>query len=308
MGNRRSTRRTYSMVVTVFFAVACMLTGGCQTTTGGSAYRQDTEAVTEEDIPVKEQEYSAEEYEKMGDRGFERDNLEVAFLNYGKALKLKPKNQNLRCKRAWVLLAGNFNDEAVREFNTVLAKDEKSAAALEGLGQAYFQMKRYDQAREEFKKALAIDETRWRSHNFLGIMYNHENDPVRAIEEFKAALVVQPDSGILYNNLGMAYNLAGQNGMAVAAYQKAYELGAPREKTLNNLGIVLVKMGHIVKAEDVFMEAGDKAKAYNNLGCVYMSQGNYDMAEKSFESAVSSSPEPYSKASENLTKCRRKIN
>jgi len=302
--------RSLRMVVMVFFAVGCMLAGACSWAVdqgGHRPYRTHAEVI-EEDIAASDERYSAEEFESMGDGGFKRGNLEHAFLNYEKALRLKPKNQNLRCKRAWVLLAGNFNDEAAKEFETVLSKNENSAAAREGLGQAYFQMKRYDQALAEFEKALIIDATRWRSRNYVGIMYNHKNNPLRAIQEFTSAIAIKPDSGILYNNLGMAYNLAGRYSEALDAYQKAYELGAPREKTLNNLGIVLAKMGRIVKAEDVFMEVGDEAQAYNNLGCVYLSAGDYEMARKSFETALRISPEPYSRASENLKKCRRMMN
>ena len=298
-------RHSYSWVVMSVLAIGCMLAAGCSRAVsqqGSLVYQPRSEVYAEEDIQER---YSAEEYEEMGDAGFSRADLEFAYMNYGKALKMDPKNQSLRSKRAWVLLAGNFNDEAAREFTVVLEKNKNSAAAREGLGQAHFQKKQYDQALVEFKKALEIDATRWRSHNFIGIMYNHNNDSLQAVEEFKAALAIKPDSGIIYNNLGMAYSLAGGYEEAVAAYHKAYELGAPREKTLNNLAMALAKMGRIVRAEDVFKEVGDEARAYNNIGCVYLAQGDQEMAAKSFESALRSSVDPYSTASKNLNKCRR---
>lgn len=307
METRIAVRRLYCLVMMCALAIGCMLAGGCSraiVTQGGTVYKQPSEVFSEEDI---EPSYTAEEYEAMGDAGFSRADLEFAFLNYSKALKKDPENQGLRSKRSWVLLAGDYNDEAAAGFKAVLVENENSAAAREGLGQAYFQMKKYDQAREEFRKALAIDETRWRSHNFIGIMCNHNGDPLQAIEEFKAAIAISPDSGILYNNLGMAYNQAGGYDEALAAYQKAHELGAPREKTLNNLGVVLAKMGRTTRAEDVFREVGHEAQAYNNMGCVYAAQGEYEMAVESFESALQISADPYIKASENLQKCRRAV-
>ena len=310
MDNRIGTGRAYCIVVTVFLVVGCMLTAGCSKAVDqkhANAHQPQVEAVAKEDIPASKQDYSAEEYEKMGDGGFKRGNFEIAFLNYEKALRLKPKNQNLRCKRAWVLLAGNFNDEAAIEFKTVLAKDKKSAAAREGLGQACFQMKRYDEAREQFKQAIALDARRWRSHNFLGIIYNHAGDHARAIEEFKAALAVQPDSGILYNNLGMAYTLTGNYAEAMTAFNRAYELGAPREKALNNFGLALAKTGNVSGAREVFVEAGDEARAYNNLGCVYLAQGDYANALQFFEKAVNLSPDDAGTAEKNLKKCRREM-
>lgn len=307
MDNRIAVSRLHCLVIMLVLAIVCMLAGGCSRAVGQHrdiVYQQPSDVFSEEDI---EPSYTAEEYEEMGDAGFSRADLEFAFLNYSKALRIDPKNQVLRCKRAWVLLAGNFNNEAAAGFKEVLAKNENSAAAREGLGQAYFQMKKYDQAREELSKALAIDATRWRSHNFIGIIYNHSGDHLEAIEEFKAAIAINPDSGILYNNLGMAYNLAGGYEEALAAYQKAHELGAPREKMLNNLGVVLAKMGRIAKAEDVFREVGHEAQAYNNMGCVYAAQGEYQKAVDSFESALQISADPYTKASENLKKCRRAV-
>ena len=269
----------------------------------GVIYRPEPAAVEEQPAPNKE--LTADEYEQMGDAGFRRDDLAAAYLNYGKALRLKPDRQNLRCKRAWVLLAGGFNKEAAQEFRAVLEKHKNSAAALEGLGQALFQMKRYDEAGEQFKQAVALDARRWRSRNFLGIMYNQAGDHTRAIEQFKAALVVQPDSGIVYNNLGMAYSMTGDYAEAMAAFNKAYELGAPREKTLNNFGLALAKTGNAAGAREVFVEAGDEARAYNNLGCVYLAQGDYEMALQSFEKAVSLAPDDAGTAEKNLKKCRR---
>lgn len=292
-------------VMALLFAAACVLTAGCTRAVEpkGVIYRP-AEAEAEIEIE-KPKHYTADEYEKMGDDAFRRDSLEFAFLNYEKALKLKPNRQNLRCKRAWVLLAGGFNKEAEQEFKAVLEKHADSAAAREGLGQAFFQLKRYDEAREQFKQAIALDARRWRSHNFLGITYNQAGDHARAIEEFKAALAVQPDSGILYNNLGMAYSMAGDYGEAMAAFNRAYELGAPHEKTLNNFGLALAKTGNVDGAREVFVEAGDEARAYNNLGCVYLARGDYEMALQSFEKAVSLAPDDAGTAEKNLKKCRR---
>ena len=136
-------RHVYCIVVASLLVAVCFLFWGCSASVGqqtGVIYQPRSEVFAEEDIEP----YSAEEYEARGDAGFSRADLEFAFLNYSKALRLKPKNQGLRCKRAWVLLAGNFNDDAAEGFQAVLAKNNNSAAAREGLGQAYFQMKKYD--------------------------------------------------------------------------------------------------------------------------------------------------------------------
>ncbi len=307
MNYRITTGHAHVLALAAVCVLGVMLGGGCTRAVEphGVIYRPDEGAA--EEMAADAKHYTAGEYEQMGDAGFRRGDLEFAYVNYGKSLKQAPKSLNLRCKRAWVLLAGGFNREAEQEFKAVLKKYADSAAAREGLGQAYFQMKRYDQAREQFEKALAVDANRWRSRNFLGIMYNHDNAPEWAIQEFMAALAVKPDSGILFNNLGMAYSRAGRFEEALGAYRKAYELGAPREKTLNNLGIVLATMGRVEGAREVFVETGGEALAYNNLGCVYLFQGDYENAEQSFEKAMSASPD--SKAAEdNLKKCRRQMN
>lgn len=294
-------------VMVLVAALGCVLAAGCTRAVEPqrAVYRPAEAAAVAEVVPEKPRQYTADEYEKMGDDAFRRDNLEFAFLNYEKALNLKPDRRNLRCKRAWVLLAGGFSKEAEKEFRAVLDKDSGSAAAREGLGQALFQMTRYDEAREQFRQAVALDARRWRSRNFLGIMYNQAGDHERAIEEFKAALVQQPDSGIIFNNLGMAYSMSGAYGEAAAAFKRAYELGAPREKTLNNFGLALAKTGNVAGAREMFVEAGDEARAYNNLGCVFLAQGDYEMALQSFEKAVSLAPDNAGTADKNLKKCRR---
>jgi len=312
MDNRIRARLTQLIFLTVWLATGCILAAGCskavEQKSSPYALQQNVKAAPgafprEEAVAEKKEDFSASEYEKLGDINFKGGNFEAAFLNYEKAFRISPRDQTVRCKRAWVLVAGNFNSDAASEFEAILAKNENNASALEGLGQAYFQMKRYDHAQEQFQKALTIDSGLWRSRNYLGIIYDHKNQPQQAIQEFLAAIAVEHDQGILYNNLGMAYTLTGNYDDAVPAFRKALDLNSPREKTLNNLGIALAKKGRTDEARAIFIKAGGEAKANNNLGCVFMAQGDYAGAAKSFESAVRSMPESYRQANENLKRC-----
>lgn len=267
------------LVATCLLIGACLLSSGCSKAVeqGNSSFQikpaaAADKAKTQSLAEAEKQEYSASEYERIGDLNFKRKNFETAFINYEKALLRNPKDQGLKSKRAWVLVSANLNSDAVREFNALLAKNEKDARAREGLGQAYFQMKRYDQAQEQFLKALELDPGLWRSRTYLGIIYDHTNQPRRGIQEFTAAIAVKPDCALLHNNLGMAYAQAGIYEEAVSAYRKALELGAPREKTLNNLGLALAQAGQPEQARAAFRQAGCEEQANNNIRKALLTQ------------------------------------
>jgi tetratricopeptide (TPR) repeat protein len=249
-------------------------------------------------------EMTGDELERSGDLLLSRGNLDKAFVQYEKALKLKPDNIRVQYKKGLLFVLGRMNEDAIKEFQDVLEREPRYALAYKGLGQAFFQMKRYDQAEENFRKAVELDPKLWKAHNSLGIIYDYRKRYDMAIQEYSAAISLRPDNGLLYNNLGVSYAMAGENEKAINAFNKALETECSGSKVYNNLGLVLAKSGRYDEALEAFRKGGGKAHAHNNLGCVYLKQGEFDKAISCFEKAIEMNPAFYIKAGENLRKAR----
>ncbi len=253
------------------------------------------------DIPSED--LTAEDYERMGDNHIARNDLQRAFSEYRRALKLKPEAAKVRYKNAMISLQFDINDEALEDFQFILEREPGFVLAHEGAGRAYFQMKKFDQAEIQFKKALEADDTLWESHNFLGIINDFRNNYAQAVLEYEAALALKPGNGLLYNNLGLSFALAGEYEKAVAAFNRALENGFTNGKLVNNLGMALAKQGKYPEALYMFKQAGDLSQAYNNMGCFYLVQGDTQNAADYFNKAIGAKPEFYDKAYENIKKC-----
>jgi tetratricopeptide (TPR) repeat protein len=249
-------------------------------------------------------EMTGDELERSGDLLLSRGNLSKAFVQYEKALKLKPDNIRVQYKKGLLFLLGRMNEDAIKEFQGILEREPEYALAYKGLGQAFSQVKKYDQAEENLRKAVELDPQLWKAHNSLGIIYDCQKRYDMAIKEYNAAIKLRPDNGFLYNNLGLSYAMAGENEKAINAFNKALEAKYFGRKVYNNLGLVRAKSGRYDEALETFRKGGGEAHAHNNLGCIYLEQGEFDKAISCFEKAIEINPTFYVKAGENLRKAR----
>jgi len=241
------------------------------------------------------------DHERLGDGYFSQGKLELACVQYERALQHNPHNIRIYYKKGLLFLGAKMPKAAVQEFQQVIKAQPDHALAHQGLGQAFFHMNKCAEAETHFKKALDLDATLWKAHNFLGVIYDYQGNHEMAIGEYEAAITLNASSGFLYNNLGVSYSLAGKYEKAIHAFSRALEIGrSPR--IYNNVGLVLSKLGRYEEAFEAFRKAGGEAEAYNNLGCVYLQQGELEKAIHSFEKAIALKPAFYAKAGENLRK------
>jgi Flp pilus assembly protein TadD len=248
--------------------------------------------------------WTSDEHERLGDHYLDKGNLVMAFVQYEKSKKINPDNTRIYYKKGLLSISAEKYEDAVKEFQEVLAKDPAHALAHHGLGQACFQMKKYDEAEAHAQEALEFDASLWQAHNLLGIIYNHKKRHDEAIPAYKAAIALKPDDGLLYNNLGISYSAVEEHEKAVTSFTKALQTKSSHTKIYNNLGLALSKLGRYQEAFEAFRKGGDEAQAYNNIGCMYLWRGDYDKAEESLKKAIELRATFYDKASDNLKKCR----
>ena len=249
-------------------------------------------------------EMTSEEYEELGDDYFRKGNLPMALVQYDKSFNLNKDNAMLIYKKGLIFLAGNMNEDAIRMFQELIKRQPEFALTYQGLGQAFFQMKQYENAEKELRKAIGLDPKLWNSHNVLGIIFDYKKKYAEAISEYQSAIALRPDLGFLYNNLGVSYSLSGEYQKAIDTFQQAIENKYTPMKIYNNLGLILSKVGKYEEAFMAFKAAGDEAKAYNNVGCALLDQGEYKEAINYFEKAIELKPHFYAIANNNLKKAK----
>ena len=300
--------RYFSFFICILSILSACATSDSHTRISGNyknLMEQQIAQKSHEKIDLKElPEMTSEDYERLGDVNVSQGNLQMAFLQYQKCLEINSKNITVKYKKGMTFVLGGLNDEAVREFREILREKPEHSLAYEGLGLAFFQMRRYEDAERYFGKATELDPTLWKAHNMLGIIFDHRREHKKAIPEYRFAISLRPSDGLLYNNLGVSYLLAGDYEEAAMAFKEGLRLEPSNRRLYNNLGLVLAKQGHYGEALVAFMEHGDESQAYNNLGCVYLQQGERKKAIRSFEKALEIKPTFYDKASQNLKKAR----
>jgi Flp pilus assembly protein TadD len=250
---------------------------------------------------------TAHDHESLGDTSLRQGNLNMAFVQYDRAIRLDPTQTRIRYKIGQLFLKKGLPEDALREFHAILKKDAQDALAHEGAGQALLRMDNLSEAEKHLRLALQLNPELWQSHNFLGIMYDRQKRFEAAMAEYHAAIALQPEAWLLLNNLGMSYYYNGAYEKAVDAFRAARKIAPSQTKISNNLGLALGKMGRYQEALEAFNPGGDAAQAYNNLGVIYLGEKKYQEAIDAFEKAIELHSSYYLKANENLKIARRAL-
>ncbi len=292
-------RSSFYIIITVLCGL--MLLTGC---VGKS---KNTESFQEfaygEEGPVN---LTAEQHEQVADGYLRRNNPEMAFTHFNKAVILDPENLDVRVKKADLLVAKGVEEQALAEYIKVMEKDEKHAIANSSAGAVYFRAGLYKEARTHLETAISQNPMLWKAHNYLGILNNKDGAYDKAADNFATAIDLHRggNTAEIYNNLGVVHIARRQYGMAVDAFRRALKNGDVSSRTYNNLGLALTRMGRLTEALESFKYAGGESKANNNLGYVLLTDDQPGKAVQYFEKAIELSPNFYVKAADNLKRAR----
>lgn len=233
----------------------------------------------------------------------------LAVEGYDKALVARPGDAGLLLKKGQALLRLKRPETALEAFRLAQVASPKSAGAFYGAGQASERLGRTDEARRYFERAVTLAPDSWRARCHLGVLLMNQGKLDQAREQFLAALVLPQvmsashEGGAretLLNNLAVAQVLSGDAEGAVATFRQAMRQARDPELSANNLGLLLVRLGHPNEALSAFRAAGNDARALNNLGYALLLKGEVARAQTLFEKALDLSPRYYETAGENL--------
>jgi tetratricopeptide (TPR) repeat protein len=261
--------------------------------------KQKSTVNVENEFSEKIPEMTVEEYVKLGDAFNNQNNERKAFINYYKALRLDPDQNEVRCKLGFLLIRRGMIDDALKEFVEILKNDSKNALAYEGKGMALFALGKLEESKQNFREAINLNHKTWQSHTYIGIICDHQGMYDAAISEYQKGIAINPKSYISFNNLGISYYLKGDYNQSIKALRTALKIRPEKRSIYNNLGLSLYKMKEYDEAFIAFKNCGDKASAYNNMGYLYMTEQKHKEALEAFQKAIETRPKHYAKAQEN---------
>ena len=122
----------------------------------------------------------------------------------------------------------------------------------------------------------------------------HKSEALKELHAIASTDVFDP---VGFYNLGNSFARLGETEAALTAYRRAVEQRRGKySRALNNMGVVLLRVGRWDEAYDVLIaalriESFRYAEASYNLGRVYAARGQSDLASREWRRALAVDPE-----------------
>jgi tetratricopeptide (TPR) repeat protein len=209
-------------------------------------------------IALRDDPTSAEALYGIGSVHLEKNKTADARNSFERALKLRASYPDTLAN-AWNnlgLLAARegHTEEAVRYFQEALKLNPDHRIALDNLGSAYRQSRRWDDARKTYERALQVNSTDAEANYGLGMVYAQSDDTARAYDALQRALKLRPIYPEALNNLGILYLRTQRRDEAVATFEECIRLAPAFEQAYLNLARVYAVEETPEKARTVLLE------------------------------------------------------
>lgn len=275
-----------------------------------AAYRANPEhGVLKADDIIARREQSdvnvQEAYVLKGKYFFDRQNYVDAEKMFRKAVGLNWSNPAPHNELGRTLERQHRYDEAIAQYQRIIAMDPKSAIAYNNMGYAMFARAKPDQkhadAIEQYHNAIAVNPYYMLARNNLGLALSSQGDVDDAVAEYHQAIQVDPKYLYAHWNLAFILKKRGDFDLALAEYRAAIDC----TKDTRQLAILHVSVGETLKEkagaggkpDDAIAEYRRASEidpayawAHNNLGMIWREQGKIDDAIAEFRSATQLEP------------------
>jgi len=144
--------------------------------------------------------------------------------------------------------------EAIGCFQEALKLSPDHLIALDNLGSAYRQQKRWDDARKTYERALEVSSTDAEANYGLGMVFAQNDDTARAFDSLQKALKLRPVYPEALNNLGILYLRTQRRDQAVASFEDCIRVAPAFDQAYLNLARVYAVEGTPEKARAVLLE------------------------------------------------------
>ncbi|HEY1687075.1 MAG TPA: tetratricopeptide repeat-containing glycosyltransferase family protein [Tepidisphaeraceae bacterium] len=220
---------------------------------------------------------------------------EESIQHLSRAVAIDPKNagywNNLgQAHRS----AGNLA-EAERAFRQSISCNPNLPAAWINLSLVLSQTIRFSEAIESAKCAIELDYNFAPAHAALGQALSRD-DPRAALEAFKQTLHLDPNQPDALNNVGAVLMDLGHYEDALAAFERAVKLAPEFAFAWNNLGICLTRMNRAADGLTCFERAialsPDFVAAHTNRATAWLLLGDFARGWKEYGWRWAAPPTP----------------
>lgn len=185
--------------------------------------------------------------------------------------------------RGLTFLARGRLDQAVADFTSALALDDRLAMAYFQRGDALRLKGDYDNAAADFQDALRLDPRHVSAYINLGRTYRLLGEYEKAIDSFSRAVEVDPNEADAYNNRGNVYSELGDYDQAVTDYSRAIELDPQLAPAYMNRALAHAKRG---QNDAVIHDCNQALRLNNKLTSAYYIRGTALAGRGLFERAI----------------------
>jgi tetratricopeptide (TPR) repeat protein len=245
-------------------------------------------------------------WEGLADEGLERWDQAGEILL--KAVRLQPRDYELRKDLALVLVHAGRTDDAIHEFEAAEQISPKEPEAHQQLAALYEKKGAAALAKLERAKYASLV-SQGQQDAAAGKLNDEANqllaagNPRAAAETYRKALRVVPDNAQMHYNLSLALEQLKDGAGEIQELQRAVRLDPRLAVAHNQLGLIALTAGRQAEAERELRAAIASnpkfAEALNNLGVLETQQGKDSEAATLFEQATRYDPS-YSRAFVNL--------
>src|SRR5271157_3513774 len=128
--------------------------------------------------------------------------------------------------------------EGIGYFQEALKLSPDHLIALDNLGSAYRQQKRWDDARKTYERALEVNPNDAEANYGLGMVFAQNDDTARAYDSLQKALKLRPVYPEALNNLGILYLRTQHRDEAVASFEECIRVAPAFDQSYLNLARV----------------------------------------------------------------------
>jgi Tfp pilus assembly protein PilF len=164
------------------------------------------------------------------------------------------------------------------------------------LGQLYVSQKKLDQALKEFETLAAKQSKPVGALTMTGIIHQTRGDVKAARKQYEAALAIDPNAALAANNLAWLYAESGENlDVALQLAQTATAAAPDVPEVMDTLGWVHYRKNDFLRAIPFFEKSVEKvpenASYRYHLGLAYLKSGDEARGRATLKQALAANPD-----------------
>ena len=181
-------------------------------------------------------------------------------------------------------------DEALKNLDLILKKDNKNLSALSTIGDIYVFKKKFLEAIKIFDKIIEFSPESSFVYNNRGFCLLRVNKPNESIFDFQKAIELKTNFAEAHNNLGLAFKEIGDNLNAKKSFLEAIKFNKNFFQAYNNISGLSLEENNLedaLKFTTKSIEINNKnIEAFNNLGLIFRKRGEFENSILNFQKVL----------------------